>query len=151
MVFLAFAEDGIQLLPDGTMLIHVVMILVMIAILNRTFFRPINKIIESRVKFKRGRLPEAERLLKEAAEKQANFEAALLGARSDGYELIERERNAAVARRENELSNAKAEMMQSTEAQYSEISKQAEAARSEIAEEAKEIAEKISSNILKVV
>jgi F-type H+-transporting ATPase subunit b len=149
MGFLAFAEGGIQLLPDGTLLIHIVMILAMIAILNRTFFRPINKIIESRVKHKGGRFTEAEKILNEAAEKQAHFESALLGARSDGYELVERERGAAVAEKEREVSNAKAEVAQMSEAEHLEIAKQTEAARSAIAVDAKKMAEKISSNILK--
>ena len=55
MVVLAFAEgSGIQLVPDGTILIHIALILLMIWVLNRTFFRPINRVIQSHEKNKGG-------------------------------------------------------------------------------------------------
>jgi F0F1-type ATP synthase membrane subunit b/b' len=53
MFFLAFAD--IQLVPDGTILIHIALILLMIWLLNRTFFRPINRVIAAREKNKGGR------------------------------------------------------------------------------------------------
>lgn len=148
MVFLAFAE-GIQLLPDGTMLIHVVMILVMIYILNRTFFRPINKIIESRDQNKGGRFTEAEQILRSVEEKQTQFEAAMLEARSEGYELIEKERRQAVAQREQTIGQVREEVAQKTAAEYAELGKQTDSARALIATEAEKMAEQISSNIFK--
>src|SRR6476646_5574329 len=45
-------EGSIQLFPDGTIFIHISLILLMIWVLNRTYFRPVNKVIESREKFK---------------------------------------------------------------------------------------------------
>ena len=33
------AEASIQLVPDGTMLLHIVVIVVMVAVVNRTLFR----------------------------------------------------------------------------------------------------------------
>jgi hypothetical protein len=50
MVFpLGFAENSIQLVPDGTLLLHVLIILVMVYVLNATLFKPINLILEARV------------------------------------------------------------------------------------------------------
>ncbi|MEZ5427230.1 MAG: hypothetical protein R2747_13255 [Pyrinomonadaceae bacterium] len=151
MVFLAFAAEGggIQLVPDGTMLLHIVMILVMIWILNRTFFRPINKIIESRVKNQGGRYTEAEEILQKVDSKSAEFEAAMLEARSEGYELIEKERSKAVAKREKKMSAVKEEVAQKSAAEFEDLEKQTAAAKSEIATEAEKMAEQISSNILK--
>jgi F0F1-type ATP synthase membrane subunit b/b' len=112
MFLLAFAEGGpaVQLLPDGTMLIHVALILLMIYILNRTFFRPVNRIIQARVKNKGGRFTEAEEILNQVSEKQAQYNAAILGARNEGYQLIESERAAAITEREKSLNQVKEEV-----------------------------------------
>jgi F0F1-type ATP synthase membrane subunit b/b' len=88
MVLLAFAES-IQLFPDGTLFIHIALILLMIWVLNRTFFRPINRIIEAREKQKGGHGSEADAILSDVGEKQAKYNQGLLAARGEGYELIE--------------------------------------------------------------
>lgn len=151
MVF-AFAAAGptVQLLPDGSMLIHIALILVMIYILNRTFFRPINRIIESRVKKEGGRYTEAEKILNQVSEKQARYEAAMLKARSEGYELIEKERSAAIRKRETELNAVKQEVAQKLAGEKENINRQTTEARAAIAQEANEMADKISRNILNV-
>ena len=147
MVFLAFAE--INLVPDGTMLIHIALILLMIWTLNRTFFRPINRIIESREKNKGGRFGEAESILRQVGEKQTRYDAALLEARSKGYALVEKERNQAVATRQSEIENVKSEVATSVAREKEELTKQTAEARATIAAEAEKMAEKISSNLLK--
>lgn len=147
MVFLAFAE--IYLVPDGTMLIHIALILLMIWILNRTFFRPINRVIESREKNKGGRSSEAVSILQKVSEKQTRYDAAMLEARSKGYELIEKERSQAVATRQSEIEKVKSEVTANIAQQKAELTKQTAEARSKIAEDAEKMAEKISSNLLK--
>ena len=83
MVLLAFAESApVQLIPDGTLFIHIALILLMIWILNRTFFRPINHIISSREKNKGGRSSEAESLLREVSAKETQYNESLREARS---------------------------------------------------------------------
>lgn len=147
MFLLAFAD--VQLVPDGTLFIHIAMILIMIWILNRTFFRPINRIIESREKNKGGRFSEAENILAEVGEKQNKYNQAMLEARSEGYEMIESTRAEAVAAREQMLGEVKEETSQQLAREKSEINKQTAEARTAIAAEADMLAEKISSNILK--
>ncbi len=149
MVFLAFAE--IYLVPDGTMLIHIALILVMIWILNRTFFRPINRIIESREKHKGGKFGEAAGILRQVGEKQTRYDAALLEARSKGYELIEKERSQAVSARQSEIEQVKSEVASNIAQEKEELERQTVEARAAIAKEAKQMAEKISSNLLKAV
>ena len=106
MFFLAFAD--VQLVPDGTIFIHIALILLMIWLLNRTFFRPINRVIASREQNKGGRFGEAEQILRSIEEKNARYNAAMLEARSKSYELIERERAAALAVRQSEIEAVKA-------------------------------------------
>jgi F0F1-type ATP synthase membrane subunit b/b' len=149
MVLLAFAESTpVQLVPDGTLLIHIALILLMIFVLNRTFFRPVNRIIESREKNKIGG-GESENLLREVAEKESKYNEAMREARSKGYELIESERTAALMKKQETLSAAKEEVQQTYAQELSELEKQTAEARRTIAAEAEKMAEKISSNILR--
>ncbi|HEV8158801.1 MAG TPA: ATP synthase F0 subunit B, partial [Pyrinomonadaceae bacterium] len=138
----------VQLLPDFSMLVIMGLILIMIWILNRTFFRPINRIIDARVKNKGGRYTEAERILQDVSEKRANYKAALLEARNEGYDLIEKERLAALEAREAELGTVREEVSQKVLSEKSQIAKQTDAARREIAEQAELMADKITANIL---
>lgn len=149
MFLLAFAESGsVQLVPDGTLFIHIALILLMIYILNRTFFRPINRVIEEREKHQAGG-SEAATLLSEVAEKETRYNEAMLEARSKGYELIEAERAAALSRKQETVGAAKSEAEQTLSAEMSELEKQTSEARAEIAAEAEKMAEKISANILR--
>lgn len=148
MFLLAFAET-VQLLPDGSLFIHIGMILLMIYILNRTFFRPINRIIEARVKNKGGRFTEAEEILNKVNKKQADYEADLLRARSRGYEIIENERAEAMQRRQAEVEQVKAETGDKFASSKAEITSQTDQARAAIAQQADELADRISANILK--
>jgi F-type H+-transporting ATPase subunit b len=145
----AFAET-VQLLPDGTLFIHIGMILLMIYILNRTFFRPINRIIEARVKNKGGRFTEAEEILNKVIKKQAAYENDLLKARSEGYEIIEKERSEAMQKRQAEIEEVKAETSAVFEQSKQEITNQTNEARTAIKSQADELADRISANILKV-
>jgi len=148
MVLLAFAES-IQLFPDGTLFIHIALILIMIWILNRTFFRPINRVIEAREKHKGGHGSEAEAILSDVTERQARYNRELLAARSEGYELIEKERAAAISLRQARIAAAKNETAELLDYEKAQVQNQAAEAKSIIAREADAMAEKISSNILK--
>ena len=145
---LAFAES-IQLFPDGTLFIHIALILIMIWILNRTFFRPVNRVIESREKQKGGHGSEAESILSDVGEKQARYNRELLAARSEGYELIEKERTAAISSRQERIAAAKSETAELLATEKDQVQNQAAEAKAVIARDAEAMAEKISSNILK--
>ncbi len=144
---LAFQE--VRLVPDGTIFIHIALILLMIWVLNRTFFRPINRVIESRERNKGGRFGEARDILGTVAEKQANYNAAILEARSNGYEMIAGERSQAITERQEKLGAVKAEVEQSLARENEELERQIAQARTVIASDAEQLAEKISSNILR--
>ena len=90
MHLLLFAET-IQLFPDGTLFVHIAIILGMIWILNRTLYRPINRVLEAREKSKGGHSSEAEGILKDVEGKETRYTHELLDARSEGYSLIEKE------------------------------------------------------------
>jgi len=144
---LAFQE--VRLVPDGTIFIHIALILLMIWVLNRTFFRPINRVIESREKNKGGRFGEAAEILRTVEERQAGYNAAILEARSKGYDLINNERTAALAQRQEKVSAVKTEVEQKLALENAELERQIIEARKTIVLDAEQMAEKISSNILR--
>ena len=147
MVLLAFQE--VRLVPDGTIFIHIALILLMIWVLNRTFFRPINRVIESRERNKGGRSSEAQKILKTIGEKQSHYEAAMLEARNEGYGLIEKERIQAIANRQEKIGAVKEEVAQFMERENQELDRQTVEIKASVAQEAEKMAQQISSNILK--
>ena len=148
MHLLGFAES-IQLFPDGTLFIHIALILLMIWILNRTLFRPINAVIKSREEQKGGHGGEAAAILKEADEKESKYRNELLDARTAGYELIEKEQKKAVEAREKKLAEAKAEAAAGFDAGKAGLEKEAAEARAAINTDAAKLADKITASILK--
>src|ERR1044071_5133739 len=85
-------EATIQLVPDGTLLLHLLMVVVMVFILNRTLLKPINRILAEREKQVEGRLQEAQALAAETEQKLKKYNDALHAARVDGYKLLDKER-----------------------------------------------------------
>jgi F-type H+-transporting ATPase subunit b len=148
MHLLLFAET-IQLFPDGTLFIHIAIILAMIWILNRTLFRPINRVIESREKNKGGHSSDAVAILKDIEIKEAKYAQEMLDARSRGYELIEKEQKKATAAREQKIANAQAEVAGKFEAGKAELEQEAAQTHSAIGADAEKIADRIAANILK--
>jgi F0F1-type ATP synthase membrane subunit b/b' len=128
MFLLAFAEN-IQLVPDGTIILHIILILVMVGVLNLTLFKPINRILKERDDETRGRLSKARQTLATVNEKMATYERGLKDARSKGYQLLERERATMLTEREQQLSSLKTEMREWTAEQKVQIQQQTEDVR----------------------
>jgi F-type H+-transporting ATPase subunit b len=148
IVVFAFAENSIQLVPDGTLLLHVLVVVVMIAVLNRTLYRPVNKILEEREQWTKGRVNEAHRALMETEKNLARYERSLREARGAGYQLVEAERANALSSRERALASLREEMRLLVREQKSEIDVQAEEARRTLENDSRKIAERISEQIL---
>src|SRR5215210_8296448 len=99
MILLGFAENPV-LVPDGTIFLHIIIILVMVFVLNATLFKPINCILEEREKRTRGRSGEARGILQRVEESTANYERSLREARAEGYRLMEQVREEAMRERQ---------------------------------------------------
>jgi F-type H+-transporting ATPase subunit b len=145
---LAFAES-IQLFPDGTIFIHIALILLMIWVLNRTYFRPVRKVIESREKFKDIEGGEAGSIQNEAAQKEAAYERDLLEARSEGYSYMEKEHGKLVRARDKKLAETKAEIDERIASEKTEIERQAVEAKASIGVDAEKLADQIAATVLK--
>ena len=145
---IAFADSSIQLVPDGTLLLHVLVVVVMVAVLNRTLYRPVNKILEQREQHTKGRLSEARKASLETEKSLARYEQALRAARGAGYHLVETERANALVLREEALNALREETRSLVQKQKSELDAQSEQAREQLERESQAIAERISAQIL---
>ena len=142
-------EASIQLVPDGTLLLHLLMVAVMVFILNRTLLKPINQILAEREKQITGQRAEAERLASETEEKLRKYNEALHDARVDGYRLLEKERAQGLKQREERLRQYRDEMSKEVAAQVEATRRQEEAAKRELETQAASMSDLISSQILR--
>jgi F-type H+-transporting ATPase subunit b len=147
-VILGFAEDSIQLVPDGTLVLHVIIILVMVYVLNATLFKPINQILASREKRTRGRLTEAQEILVSVTEKTSDYEKSLRQARAEAYAYSEAQRTEAMKDRQQRLNEMRAELAESVGREKQAIERQAVDARATLETESRQIAAEIGSRIL---
>ncbi len=145
---LGFAENSIQLVPDGTLILHVIIILVMIYVLNATLYRPINQILESREKRTRGRLTEAQEILQNVTEKMREYERSLRQARAEAYAQTESERTAAMKKRQQELNEMRAQLTQTIAQEKKTIEQQVSEARVTLESESRRLAREIGSRVL---
>jgi len=106
---LAFSDSAIQLVPDATLLFHLALIVVMVALLNVTLLKPINRILEERERRTKGRIGEAHKILASVDDRMLEYQRRLRDARGTGYLLLEEERSAASRKREQLVSAVKAE------------------------------------------
>ena len=145
---LGFAENSIQLVPDGTLILHVIIILVMVFVLNATLYKPINRILEAREKRTRGRMSEAQEIMTDVSQKLANYERQLRQARADAYALSEQERTAAMQVRQQKLNEMRQQLSESIAKEKQVIAEQATGARATLETDSRRIANEISSRVL---
>ena len=147
-IALGFAENSIQLVPDGTLILHVVIILVMVWLLNITLYKPINQILANREQRTRGRLSEAEEISQSVSQKLREYERSLRQARAAAYALSEAERAEAMKDRQAKLNEMRAELAQSIAQEKKTIEQQAAEARADLEVESRGIAREIGSRVL---
>lgn len=147
MTILAFAES-IQLVPDGTIVLHIAIIITMVFVLNRILFKPVNSVLEERESRTRGRSGEARETIKRVEESLTNYENSLRKARAEGYRLLEQQQAEAFGERQQKIGLVRKEVEQQIEEQKGVIRMQADEARAMLGSEAERIASGISAQIL---
>jgi F-type H+-transporting ATPase subunit b len=145
---LGLAGSSIQLVPDGTIILHGLIIIFMVVILNRTLFKPINRILEERDRLTRGLASEAEQTIVRIDNSLRQYEQTLRATRAEGYQLLERQRTEAMRERERQIASARESLGKQISTEKELIRSQAEVARTTLSKEAKKIALRISSQIL---
>jgi F-type H+-transporting ATPase subunit b len=145
---LAFAES-IQLVPDGTLVIHVAIIITMVFVLNRFLFRPVGRILSERESRTRGRTGEARETIHRVKESLSRYENSLRQARAEGYGLLEQQQSAAYVERQRKIAAVRQEVEEQIQQQKGEIRNQAEQARGTLRDEAERVAANISAHLLR--
>lgn len=135
-------------MPDGTIVLHIAIIITMVFVLNRLLFKPINNILEERERRTRGRSGEARETIKRVEESLANYENSLRKARAEGYRLLEQKQAEAFGARQQKIGAVRQEVERQVEEEKGAIRAQADEARSTLEGEAARIAAGISSQIL---
>lgn len=148
MVVLAFAGNAIQLVPDGTLLFHLVLIIVMVSLLNATLLKPINRVLAERERRTKGRSAETLTLLARASDKLREYQRRLREARTKGYSLLNEERRAASRERDLKLSGVKAEIAGWIDQEKQTVEREEVVARSSLIRDAEARAVEIGGRIL---
>jgi F-type H+-transporting ATPase subunit b len=143
------AEAQIQLVPDATLLLHLVLVVVMVFVLNRTLLKPINDILTEREKQITGRLREAEAMAAESQEKLKKYNDSLREARAAGYRLLEKERAEGLKEKEQQLRQQRDQLSKEVSSQINQIRQQEQAVKGELEAQAATIGSLISSQVLR--
>ena len=148
MVILGLADNTIQLVPDGTLFVHIAIILVMIYVLNRTLYKPINRILAERERRTHGFSGEAHKILNRIDQSIAGYENTLRNARAEGYHLLEQQRAEAMSQRQLQLNRVREDIKHLVEEQKGAVEAQVSGARITLEEDARRIAREISLQFL---
>lgn len=131
IIFLAFAE-GIQLVPDGTIILHILFILIMVVVLNRIFFRPISDVISARESRNRKNLQHAAEIENGIESGNRKYRDALREARASGYKVMEEIRSEGLRERTARIESLKSEIEKRVTTAGAMIQDQAEYARGKL-------------------
>jgi F-type H+-transporting ATPase subunit b len=142
-------EAQIQLVPDGTLLLHLLMVVIMVFILNRTLLKPINRILAEREKQIEGRLQEAQALAAETEEKRKKYNDALHAARVDGYKLLEKERGDGLKEKDEKVRLYREQTSREVAAELDKIKRQEQSVKQELETQAASISSLISAQVLR--
>lgn len=142
-------EAQIQLVPDGTLLLHLLMVVVMVFILNRTLLKPINQILAEREKQIAGRRQEAQSLAAETDQKLKKYNDALRDARVEGYKLLEKERADAVKEKDEKVRLYREQSSREVAAEKDDIRRQEQSVKQELEGQAASISSLISAQVLR--
>jgi F-type H+-transporting ATPase subunit b len=148
LLLFGFAESPIQLVPDGTIIFHLAVIIIMVALLNATLLKPINRILEEREQLTKGRLSQAQAILLKADQEIREYERTLREARSEGYALMEQERAAVAREREQMLADVRAEVSREVAAERAKLRTETQQVKLNLQQGARSIAIEISRQIL---
>jgi len=142
-------EASIQLVPDATLLVHLLMVVVMVFILNHTLLKPINRILAEREKQIAGRLQEAQSLAAETEQKLKQYNDALHAARVEGYKLLEKERADALKDKDEKVKLYREQTSREVATQIDSIKRQEQSVKQELESQAASISSLISAQVLR--
>ena len=142
-------EAQIQLVPDGTLLVHLLMVVIMVFILNRTLLKPINQILAEREKQLADRLKDAQMLEADREQKLKKYNDALRAARVDGYKLLEKERIEGLKAKDEQVKLSREQTAREVSVQLENIKRQEQSVKQELESQATSISSLITAQVLR--
>jgi F-type H+-transporting ATPase subunit b len=143
---LALQENVLK--PDATVVVVFLTTWILVWVLDRLLFRPVNQILDERERRTRGYRAEAKAMEAESARERAQYEEAVKRARAEGYQLVEARRREALERREHLLRTVREEARERIERARRELAEQAQEARGYLEREAEELAREMVQQVL---
>lgn len=122
--------------------------LVLIAILDRWLFRPLNAILDERRERVEGARAELEQARETHEERLAEIEAQLADARREAYSIREDAQRRGRQRRDELLQEARQEARQELDSAKQEIAAEVASAKESLEDEASRVAEQIAGRLL---
>jgi F-type H+-transporting ATPase subunit b len=149
MIFgLVIAESSIQLVPDGSIFVHIILILIMVVVLNRTLFKPVNALLAERERIGLSSVSEARKIQETIERELSVYESSLRSARAEGYRLAEEQRVQELHARRERLDLASSDLGRLIEAEKQAIQENAIKIQQGLEEKSAEVASAISNQIL---
>lgn len=145
---LAFAEGGVNIFPDGSLLFIIVLFLLFVFVMNRLLYRPIGRVLDERQTLTEGAANEARAAARRYQARLAEYEASIRQARAESYRQLEDKRAQALEERRHLIEDAKQKASAEIEQAKSEIGQQTDSARAALEAESRQIADRISRTIL---
>jgi F-type H+-transporting ATPase subunit b len=127
---------------------HIALIWTMVAVLNRTLFKPINRVLAERDLRTKGSLSETGALVRRVGEQIQQYESQLRHARSEGYRELEQQKLRTMKEREQKVAELKHELASWTTEEKRKLGDQAEQVRNTLEVESRTVATEIASRLL---
>jgi F-type H+-transporting ATPase subunit b len=134
---------------DASLLVTIVYVIILYIFLSRFFFGPISRILEKRHELIEGRLENARKRLEMVEKRTAEYEQSLRAARGEAYKRQEQEREIALSRKSDLISEAKKQADKTVEEGRSGLKAQGDAISRKLQGEVDALAEKLTTSILR--
>jgi len=137
-----------EVFPNWTFVPIVLFLMILTYILNRTFFRPIQKTLDERTSRIDGARREAEEIRKSSQERLSDFDRRMRDARREADQQMAQAKNEALSDKNRLISERRSEVEKMiTEAQH-DLREKTESARRQLQQQADAFAYQIASHIL---
>ena len=134
---------------DLSFLVTVLYVIVLYIFLSRFFFGPLNRVLKTRHGLIEGRLEEARKRMEQVELRTSEHEQALKAARNEAYLRQEKEREGALMRKAELLSEAKKQADETLAAGRAQLTAQGEQIRKKLEAEVDTLAKKLTTSILR--
>ncbi len=141
-------EGGGMIELNISLIIQLVNFLVLLAILNLVFYRPIRRIIKHRQDKMSDELTEIENFNEKAQLKLKDYEEALRKAREEGAEIRDSYKQDAVKEEQNIIAEANKKAAQDLDAARKEIVDQSEEAKKKLKKQVEKYAKLVADRII---